>query len=75
MSLGALGDSFYEYLLKMWIFRGGRTGPSDLAGRKPYDDAMAVVRQKLMHRSKNSNLLYIAEAKGSRIQHKMGHLV
>lgn len=24
VSVGALGDSFYEYLLKMWVYHGGR---------------------------------------------------
>lgn len=41
MSLGALGDSFYEYLLKYWIYKGGRT-KNDPRGREAFDDAMRV---------------------------------
>ena len=38
VSLGALGDSFYEYLLKSWIM----SGKTDHLARKMYDDAMRV---------------------------------
>eukprot|EP00911_Craspedida_sp_UC1_P002463 UC1_evm1s1833 len=72
ISLGALGDSFYEYLLKMWIFRGGRNS-GDTTDRAPYDDAMAAVKRHLVHRASNG-MLYVAEQKGQRLMHKMGHL-
>ena len=130
-SLGALGDSFYEYLLKVWVYAGRRTLNSQ-AGREAFDAAMAVsclshrcnrmreytllskyegeqpqwipcflccpcntliymtalpsssshqlaplqtVQEKLMFKSKKSDLLYIAEWKGTAPVHKMGHLV
>ena len=38
VSLGALGDSFYEYLLKSWIM----SGKSDNLARTMYDEAMRV---------------------------------
>ena len=38
MSLGALGDSFYEYLLKAWI----QSGKTDSEARKMYDEAIEV---------------------------------
>lgn len=38
VSLGALGDSFYEYLIKSWIM----SGKTDNLARKMYDDAMKV---------------------------------
>ena len=34
-SLGALGDSYYEYLLKVWLLRGGRRG-GDANGGEMY---------------------------------------
>ena len=41
VSLGALGDSFYEYLIKEWVFEGGRThGRKE--GREAFDSAMKV---------------------------------
>lgn len=36
--MGALGDSFYEYLLKSWLI----TNKRDVEGKRMYDEAMAV---------------------------------
>ena len=44
VSLGALGDSFYEYLVKSW-FQSGKT---DKLARKLYDDAVQVLYKKLL---------------------------
>jgi len=38
-SIGALGDSFYEYLLKSWLL----SGKQDTEARKMYDDAVKVI--------------------------------
>lgn len=38
VSMGALGDSFYEYLLKSW-FQSGKT---DTEARRMYDEAVKV---------------------------------
>ena len=37
-SIGALGDSFYEYLLKAWI----QSGKTDTDARKLYDESLKV---------------------------------
>ena len=37
-SVGALGDSFYEYLLKAWI----QSGKTDTEARKMYDESLKV---------------------------------
>ena len=37
-SIGALGDSFYEYLLKAWI----QSGKTDVLGLQMYTDAVKV---------------------------------
>jgi hypothetical protein len=42
VNVGSLGDSFYEYLLKVWIYEGGQTLPSKLSERTTFDDAMQV---------------------------------
>jgi len=73
ISIGALGDSFYEYLLKVWVFHGGRNS-GNTKGREAFDNAMRPIKQKLTFRSQRSNLLYIAEGRGSSPIHKMGHL-
>jgi len=71
ITLGALGDSFYEYLLKYWIF----TGKKEEKYRRMYDDATHNIIQNLVKRSSPSGLLYIAELIGDRITPKMDHLV
>jgi len=55
VSLGALGDSFYEYLLKSWIM----SGKTDMNARKMYDEAMKAIEPALIRKS-NSGLTYLA---------------
>jgi len=59
--------------LKVWVFHGGRN-KENAKGREAFDDAMRPIKNKLTFRSQRSNLLYIAEGRGSSPQHKMGHL-
>lgn len=67
--MGALADSFYEYLLKAWI----QSGEEDVAARQMYDDAIAAITDDLLKKSK-SGLQYYAERKFERIEQKMDHL-
>ena len=48
VSMGALGDSFYEYLLKNWL----QSGKADEESRVMYVDAMENAIQKLIQTSK-----------------------
>jgi len=68
-SVGALGDSFYEYLLKEWL----RSGKSDLQAKKMFDEAATDIEEMLIQTSANG-LTYIAEWKYGRLEHKMDHL-
>ena len=43
VSLGALGDSFYEYLIKSWVM----SGETDNVARRMYDKAVEVCMNKL----------------------------
>lgn len=70
VSLGALGDSFYEYLIKSWVM----SGKTDNLARRIYDQAVVGIEEQLIQRSKRSNLTYIAEFKYGRLEHKMDHL-
>ncbi|GFG34480.1 hypothetical protein Cfor_07711, partial [Coptotermes formosanus] len=69
MSMGGLGDSFYEYLLKAWL----QSGREDQEARQMYDDAIHYV---LLHMLKVSpgGLTYISDMKFDRLEHKMDHL-
>nr|XP_029711380.1 mannosyl-oligosaccharide alpha-1,2-mannosidase IA-like isoform X1 [Aedes albopictus]XP_029711381.1 mannosyl-oligosaccharide alpha-1,2-mannosidase IA-like isoform X1 [Aedes albopictus] len=69
MSLGALGDSFYEYLLKAWI----QSGHEDEEAREMYDDAMQAIIQHMI-RTSPGGLTYVSDLKFERLEHKMDHL-
>ncbi|XP_049869644.1 mannosyl-oligosaccharide alpha-1,2-mannosidase IA isoform X2 [Pectinophora gossypiella] len=70
MSLGGLGDSFYEYLLKSWLV----SGQADEAARVMFDTAMQAALDKML-RVSPSGLSYLAELKYGRIfEEKMDHL-
>ncbi|CAG9824004.1 unnamed protein product [Phaedon cochleariae] len=69
MSLGALGDSYYEYLLKAWL----QSNKEDKEARQMFDEAMRAVFQHMLKTSPNG-LMYFAELKFDRPEHKMDHL-
>ncbi|XP_065584891.1 mannosyl-oligosaccharide 1,2-alpha-mannosidase IA-like isoform X2 [Artemia franciscana] len=69
MSLGALGDSFYEYLLKAYL----QSGKEDSDARTLYIEAMEAI-DKWMIRESRSGLLYVSDMKYERLEHKMDHL-
>lgn len=69
MSMGALGDSFYEYLLKAWL----QSGREDIEARQMYDEAMQAVMQHML-RTSPGGLMYISDLKFERLEHKMDHL-
>lgn len=69
VSMGSMGDSFYEYLLKSWL----QNGKTDVEMRDLYVDAMDAVMRKLVHTSKNG-LVYLASINNGRLEHKMEHL-
>ena len=71
VTFGALGDSFYEYLLKVWI-QGGR---SEAMYRRMYDAAMVGMQAKLLKHSSPSGLAYVADWNGGGTEDKMDHLV
>ena len=68
-SVGALGDSFYEYLLKEWL----RSGNSDAEAKRLFDEAALDIERQLVKKSP-SGLTYIAEYKYGRTEDKMDHL-
>ncbi|XP_062407127.1 mannosyl-oligosaccharide 1,2-alpha-mannosidase IA-like isoform X2 [Sardina pilchardus] len=69
VSVGGLGDSFYEYLLKAWIM----SDKTDEDGKALYYEALQAIEKNLIRKS-GGGLTYIAEWKGGLLEHKMGHL-
>ena len=70
ISFGAMGDSYYEYLIKAWN-QGGKT---EQALRDDYDAAMDGLHKRLLQYSSPSKLAYVAEMKNGRLIHKQDHL-
>eukprot|EP01102_Stenamoeba_stenopodia_P010080 TRINITY_DN2997_c0_g1_i2.p1 TRINITY_DN2997_c0_g1~~TRINITY_DN2997_c0_g1_i2.p1 ORF type:complete len:294 (+),score=44.71 TRINITY_DN2997_c0_g1_i2:42-884(+) len=59
VTLGALGDSFYEYLLKLWLL----TGKKIPQYRRMYDEAIDKVVQHMIVKTKPSDFMFLAELK------------
>ncbi|KAH3746007.1 mannosyl-oligosaccharide 1,2-alpha-mannosidase [Pelomyxa schiedti] len=73
VSLGALGDSFYEYLMKMWLLFGG-PGTEGAKYREYYDEAMKSVVEHLVKVSSPSKLTYLSEYDNNHAVPKMDEL-
>jgi len=72
ISFGAMGDSFFEYLIKMWV-QGGQT-EAVKKYRTLFDSAMQGMMNVMVARSSPSNMVYVAEWDRSGLIHKMDHL-
>jgi len=71
ITLGARGDSYYEYLLKQWL----HTNKTEERYKRMYEEAMHSVITKLVGRTAPSNMVYIGELEGIHLSPKMDHLV
>ncbi|XP_015267115.1 PREDICTED: mannosyl-oligosaccharide 1,2-alpha-mannosidase IC [Gekko japonicus] len=69
VSIGGLGDSFYEYLIKSWLM----SDKQDTEAKSMYDHALEAIEKNLVKKSAGG-LTYIAEWRGGILDHKMGHL-
>ena len=69
ISVGALGDSFYEYVIKQYVLTGNTEERYARLAAK-----MMKGLSKLLFRSKPGNSLYIAEHRARSFYHKMDHL-
>lgn len=68
-TLGGLGDSFYEYLLKSWIL----SGKTDENSKKMFDNAMTGV-MKYMVKTTPDHFTYLSGVVGIMPNHQMEHL-
>lgn len=71
VTFGALGDSFYEYLLKVWL-QGGK---KETWLRVMYDQAMDGVMTLLLKASDSTGLAFLSDWTGRNNLRKMDHLV
>ena len=71
VTFGALGDSFFEYLLKIWV-QGGKIEDKYL---EDYERAVDGIHRLLVQKSSPSGLYYLGDMNpGGSINHKMDHL-
>lgn len=68
-TVGALADSFYEYLLKNWLI----SDKHDVKFRKLYDESSVAITQSLI-RKNAANELYLTSGDGQNTMSNMEHL-
>lgn len=71
ITFGAMGDSCYEYMLKIWI-QGGKSEP---LYREMYDKSIQGMHDRLLSVSSPSGLVFIADDNNGVLDKKMDHLV
>nr|XP_043890269.1 mannosyl-oligosaccharide 1,2-alpha-mannosidase IA isoform X1 [Solea senegalensis] len=69
VSIGGLGDSFYEYLIKSYLM----SDKTDDDAKAMYYSALEAIEANLVQKSPGG-LTYMAEWRGGILDHKMGHL-
>uniref|UniRef100_A0A8C9YX58 alpha-1,2-Mannosidase n=1 Tax=Sander lucioperca TaxID=283035 RepID=A0A8C9YX58_SANLU len=69
VSIGGLGDSFYEYLIKSYLMSDKTDGDA----KTMYYGALEAIEANLVQKSPGG-LTYMAEWRGGILDHKMGHL-
>uniref|UniRef100_A0AAR2KDT1 alpha-1,2-Mannosidase n=1 Tax=Pygocentrus nattereri TaxID=42514 RepID=A0AAR2KDT1_PYGNA len=69
VSLGGLGDSFYEYLIKSYLM----SDKTDEQAKRMYYSALEAIEANMVQKSPGG-LTYVAEWRGGVLDHKMGHL-
>jgi len=70
ITYGAMGDSAYEYFLKLWV----QSGKSEDLYKRMYYRSVEGMHKHLVQKSSPSNLVYIADMRGRSLHHKMDHL-
>jgi len=69
--MGALGDSYYEYLLKQWLLSDKKDGNL----RQMYVTAVDGMKEQLLGRASPSGMLFVGESSASQpLIPKMEHL-
>lgn len=76
--LGSRGDSYYEYLIKVWLQQGASHNSNFKYLHDMYEEAMKGVRHLLVRKSIPSGLVFVGElpyGSGGSFSPKMDHLV
>uniref|UniRef100_A0A7N0RFA8 alpha-1,2-Mannosidase n=1 Tax=Kalanchoe fedtschenkoi TaxID=63787 RepID=A0A7N0RFA8_KALFE len=76
--LGSRGDSYYEYLLKVWLHQGSHANKDMSYLHDMYEEAMKGVRHLLVRKSVPNSLVFVGElpyGHDGAFSPKMDHLV
>jgi hypothetical protein len=78
VTLGARGDSYYEYLIKQWLQNGAKFDPGqdkEFYLLNDWLEAVDGVNEKLVKFTRPNNLTFVGELLGDSFSPKMDHLV
>lgn len=70
ITFGGRADSFYEYMLKLWL----QSGKTETKYRDAYDEAIEGMHNLLLRYSSPNKLAYLVKIAGRRIIHEFEHL-
>eukprot|EP00727_Mastigamoeba_balamuthi_P010643 m51a1_g6200 putative mannosyl-oligosaccharide -alpha-mannosidase ia (559) ;mRNA; f:115244-117459 len=77
LTVGGLVDSYYEYLLKLWVLRGGPAADADAQRfREMYDQSARAIERHLVGRG-DGGLVFVSEinyARSRNLTNRMDHL-
>jgi len=71
ISLGAMGDSYYEYLIKQWVQAGKQKSDDHL--KDAWRTAMREMKEKLVFKTQGGRT-FVAESDNNRPRMRMDHL-
>lgn len=69
ISLGAMGDSYYEYLIKQWV----QSGKTEDKLKDKWKTAMNEMMEQLVRKTQGG-LTYVCEKDNGNLRHRMDHL-
>ena len=78
ITLGARGDSYYEYLLKQWVQNGAnfdKTKDKEYFLLEDWLESVKGVQEKLVRQTKPNNYTFVGELLSDSYSPKMDHLV
>jgi len=70
VSFGSMGDSAYEYMLKLWL----QSGKKDKKYRDMWDRSINGMHHNLLKKSRPNGLTYIADRSNNHVGDDMSHL-
>lgn len=71
VKFGNDGNGYYDYLLKLYFFLGGKLNPEARVYRSMFDASMRPFVNEMIETSSPSDLMYVARLENGKVVHKM----